>query len=625
MTQTIFLIELDSDSDIQQIKSYNKKHNDAKIIALNYLTHKILDRHNINHDVGDYYLDNADLTVIDDYSIKTTSEWYDDQKIKTLLTFDDINLGSLIEVEIWQYLTPIYKTALQITKIIEKDNPKKIISHTNLNDFVNKICRKRGIDAILSDPQTEPSLHYDVINIKYNLGKIPISFNLSRKNFLHLKNIIEKINLSFFNLESKINKKKSILLLDFNPVLYDVLLDELSGIDKNVLLLNQRRPAIWNLHSLNIIRNSKCKITRLERFKKLVSSKIEKEINILSTRLKQVWSEEQYFEQIFSVSGNTFWPSIKNGLAKKCELRFKESIERILLAHELFKNSNVSVILEWAETGQEEKEILHVSKKYGISSMILQHAMFPTSLSWNKFDRFMLGYSYPFISEKQAVWGELTKQHALSWKHDESKLLVIGSPRHDRFFNNSTNFMNKGTIILATTSVSGVSATNSPFDSYEKFEQFVIEVHRVVKKFPEKQLIVKPHPQQDFINNITELIQRIDPKIQIIYNADLVDLISSCDVLITFNDSTVALDSIILGKPTISLQIEKWAEEEDIVKMGAILSIAQIDELEPSLTKLLTDEQFRMDLITKSQKFVDVYLSNKGTASHTLAQKLDKF
>ena len=89
--------------------------------------------------------------------------------------------------------------------------------------------------------------------------------------------------------------------------------------------------------------------------------------------------------------------------------------------------------------------------------------------------------------------------------------------------------------------------------------------------------------------------------------------------------STIALESIILGKPTISLVIEDWAFEEDIIKSGAVLAISQIEEFEPKLRKLLTDKQFRMELYEKSQKFVESYLTNRGTASLSLVRELDKF
>ncbi len=177
--------------------------------------------------------------------------------------------------------------------------------------------------------------------------------------------------------------------------------------------------------------------------------------------------------------------------------------------------------------------------------------------------------------------------------------------------------------MFATTQVSGIDAENSTTRAYLKFDEFVREVCRVAKLFPDKKLIVKPHPAPDFINNITELIKEIDPKITITHTTNIKELISCCDLLITFNNSTIALESIILEKPTISLQIEKWAEYGEIVKMGAVLSISEINEIENGMKRILYDEEFKKKIMENAKKFVQMYLSNRGTASKALAKVLD--
>ena len=164
----------------------------------------------------------------------------------------------------------------------------------------------------------------------------------------------------------------------------------------------------------------------------------------------------------------------------------------------------MSVILEWAETGQEEKEIITLSKKKTIPSILLQHGMYPNSPTWNKFARFLAYFSYPFISDKQAVWGKLTKSFAVEHNHNEKDIVIVGSPRHDDFFNFKKTIKNKGTILFATTSASGIFTEGSTSDVHIKFENFVKEVCRVAKKL-DKQLVIKPHPQPDSDRKSTRL------------------------------------------------------------------------------------------------------------------------
>ena len=220
-------------------------------------------------------------------------------------------------------------------------------------------------------------------------------------------------------------------------------------------------------------------------------------------------------------------------------------------------------------------------------------------------------------------WDNFTKQQAISFGHKEDCILLAGSPRHDNFFSANKN-TTKGIIILATTSVPTISSVMSPFDSYVKFENFIREVFRIVKNLPDKRLVIKPHPHYEFLNQITELIRDIDPQIQIIYDTNLIDLINNCELLITFNNSTIALESIILEKPTISLQFEKWAEEDDIVKNNAILSISNLIDVERGILNLLYDEKFKSNMKENAQKFLQNF-TNPGHASQKLAKILNSF
>ena len=138
-------------------------------------------------------------------------------------------------------------------------------------------------------------------------------------------------------------------------------------------------------------------------------------------------------------------------------------------------------------------------------------------------------------------------------------------------------------------------------------------------------MVIKPHPAPNFINNVIELIREIDPKISINHTVDVKSLIANCDLLITFNNSTIALDSIMLGVPTISLQIEKWAEENDIVKANAVLSISKISDIENGMRCMLYDEELRNKMKNNADNFLGMYLSNRGLASKKLSEFLDTF
>ena len=272
MTNTIFLIE--NQVDIEEIKNSISYYKNSKIFSLSYPAYKNLIKNQISNEIGEDYLTVEDRKNIDDNVINITTTWHNHNSIKDFIVFGGYNLAILIEMELLQYFARIYGNAMTIIKIIEKEEPNLIIAYTQLNDFIQRICKLKNIQVILHDNAEQPSLLFDKMNIKYNLGSYPLSITISRSRYLKIKKFVEKAINSIFRLNPnfKLGRKKSILLIDFNPVQYDVLIKALSASDKNILLLNQRRPAVWNLQSLKIILNSKCKIIHLDHFKKKIDN-----------------------------------------------------------------------------------------------------------------------------------------------------------------------------------------------------------------------------------------------------------------------------------------------------------------------------------------------------------------
>jgi hypothetical protein len=625
MSNKIFFIE-----DFEDTNTINKiiTENNPIVFSLNYATHIILDKNDIPHQIGESYLTETDEKEIDNTTINTTLHWHENELLKKTFVFDDINLANSLEMEFIQYFTKIYLTIFSVMRIIEKEKPVEVFAATAVNDFIRRVCESRGIKITLLDQTADSALILDRLNIKFDVLSIPISFHVSRNKFMKIKKFTEIVIDRLFSLQPISNSNKnSILLLDFNVLQYQELIKELSALDKNILLLNQRRPAIWNLQSFKIIRDSKCKIIHLQQFEKNVRQKITDEASSFANSLAKIWSMDSVFEKIFSINSYTFWHSIKNSFISTCNSRFKESIHRILVLHELFKTLKISVILEWAETAQEEKEVISIAKKYGIKSVLLQHSLYPTTKVLEPFGRFLSYFSYPAISDKQAIWGQIMKKYALTHGYNEENLLVVGSPRHDHFVNYQSNTSkSQGIILLATSGATGIAAKYSTTLARINYDKFTKEVIRILKTFSDKKLVVKiaPHQEHVGIANVIDLIKEIDPNIPVMITANLTELITSCDVLITFNNSTIALESLLMGKPTASIQTEEWLQDEEISKMGAILSVSKMSELEPQLRKLVYDEEFKKQLQTNAKIFLQKYIENLGSSSKALSVELDK-
>jgi len=112
----------------------------------------------------------------------------------------------------------------------------------------------------------------------------------------------------------------------------------------------------------------------------------------------------------------------------------------------------------------------------------------------------------------------------------------------------------------------------------------------------------------------------------VIQNQNIVDSIKSCDVMISLNYSTAALDAMILQKPTLTVLPENQGyDKEDMITMGATLYEPDLNKLESLLKNLLENKKFKQELIKKGNLFVDHYLTNQGTSSREISTFLSDF
>ncbi len=620
--RVIFLVQ--NGTDFSKLENTIKKFSVYTVYSLDYESHKLLERKKITHKIGEDVLTSADFDAIDLSAINCTKNCF--ESYKEILTIENIFLAELFEHELFFYLIRQFLNVHVILKILEKEYTETVIDFTNAGDFVKKLTKFKKIKHIHFGIIKPPSLYHDNVRINFNLSKIPMNFELSRKTFSRIKKPIQRLTSEIYDLEPNSQNKKNILLLNFDPLQYEELLMEFKKENINFLLLNLRKPAITNKKSLDIIKNSKSKIVDLNKFSKFVKSDIFYAQKNLQNIIEKIFNDDSSFEKLFSVHKFSFWSSIKDQFRDICTSRFQESTERLFLFKKLFSTFDIDTILVWVEVGQEEKECILMGKFFSIKSVMLQHGRYQTSKKWDKFARFLAYFSSSLLTDKQIIWGEITKQYALSHNHSPNNVLIGGSPRHDKFFNLSSRKNKKtGKILLATTGTMYISADSCTTGSQTKYDEYFKEVYRIVKSLPEKKLVVKPHPGPLLTKYVENLVNEIDPSITVIRNTDLHELINECEVLITFNNSTTALEAISLNKPVISLQTESWANEDDIAQAGAVVSISNIKDCEKVIKKILFDTLFRKQQMDKGSNFLRKYMSNPGKASKSVAEIFKNF
>jgi glycosyltransferase involved in cell wall biosynthesis len=599
----------------------------TQIISCDILSHEKLLKMNIDHQMIENYIEKNDQDLIDKLVIDSSHEWYSQEGITELLEFENMNLGSLLELEIGPYFLQIIKNFIGVKRVIEKENPSNIICSTPLSMIVKIFTKDKNIKIKSYDISNTTSLVYDRIQISFNIGKKLFSIWVSRKFALKIKNTLEFVtNLIFkfkFNFLN-ISKRKSIILLDFNPMVHGDFLKELKRLDQNIILLNQRRPAVWNFESLRNVKQSNAKIIQLEDFlNPELSSMIEQKQKELQKCLQKMFLNDDVLIKFFSIDKISFWPCIKNDFAQMCYERFNEIIKKSILSKELIKKINISSMLMLYDTGLEEKIFVNAANRFKIPGIILQHGAY-TKRDTGLIAPIML--PLPADGLLHSLWGSETENIFRQVGIKNEDMLLVGSPRYDELFKIKNKCKNKNIILLGTNVIPELEYSLIDSNMLMKFKNIFTDICKISANIPNKKLIVKLHPNQSLPYDVRPLLKEIDPSIPIYKTTNILDLIKDCDVFVYIDFSTALLEAMILNKPTITFKIYPDSYYEDkFYTSGATLLVSTIDEFKEALNSILFNEAFRKDLLQKAENYVKDSFVNQENASKFLINILKKY
>lgn len=629
LNNTVILIDHVVDLDVPGIKQ--KLHN-SLVFSFDSEVHQVLEKKGINHQIGDEYLSKEDRLGLFDLSLELASSWYKNMSFSKEFELDGVNLLGLFDTfEFQQYLIHVMTRFLTIKKILDKEIPTTVIVTDNFSKIVKALLDNKNVKIETYESISSPPLLYDKIEIMLNLGRMPISFHISRSSYLKMKDQLENLICKLFNFWVDFNdNKKTILFLEVNPSSYTELISEIRKNNRNVLFLNRRRPAIWNLKSINTLRKYGCKLPNTNTIlDKLEKNQILEFKDQIYAKLEKLWSDEVTLKKLFILQEHSFWPVIRDTVIARYKERMIEYINLLMISRKLLQKGNVSCIFLLYEIGETEKAILSLNKNK-IPSLVHQHGFDNLTQNLAKYDPLKV---IPLKSDKIAVYGEINKNYLNVYqKVDPSRILVTGSPRHDHFFRRKLPQSNKKQKTILITPVPITEFTAQPTtDLYLKFENFIKNFLSTVKDISDVRVIVKLHPSREYHNEeIKNLFKQLDNTIPVYQMNPIIDLLEECDILVniqpeSYNSSTVIMEAFILNKPTMTVFLDDQYHDIEFVKDGASLVISEKSNLEQNLKNILFDEQTRENLIINGRRYLQRYMANHGTASQYLSKVITSY
>ena len=98
------------------------------------------------------------------------------------------------------------------------------------------------------------------------------------------------------------------------------------------------------------------------------------------------------------------------------------------------------------------------------------------------------------------------------------------------------------------------------------------------------------------------------------------ELINSCDVIVTTNHTTTILESYLLQRPVICLPIIDYnLGIPTLFDFNSDMNIP-IEKFQVTLEKLMRDNNFKNQIIQRQNQFVENYLANHGSSSKKLIE-----
>ena len=615
-TNSSVILLIDSDFDLSKIKSIKKDFQYDKVISFDYNSHKNLNLENTKHEISDEFIKQKETNEIQNY-LYTFSKWYDVKSIQKYFMIEDLNIGQLLQEQFIDYMIKFLKKFFEFKEIYKKFPNSTFISSGILYEI--SAIFSSNVQKIDTDEEVNYDFVHDKVRIDLNLGKNKINFSLSSSKYKKIKHFSEKFTQSLFEPKTTPNSR-NVLLVELSTEIYQNLLEESRRHNVNLIQFGIRRPAIWNMNTFKIIKNSKCGIITPD---SLIDSelkiKIQEQKNLITNQISDLYKQDEILSKYFSYDGYSFWYTIKPIIQKLFEKKVEEIARDIQTIKTLFQRIKIDTIMISSEIGITEQIVISESKKHGIKLILLQHGIYydtkeaiETNLSKGL---------YPIKSDKFLVWGKISENNLKNIDIIKpTKLKIIGHPKYDSWKPISMS-KDSSSVLLTLTGPEHMFIQGHQISNIIKFENHVEQICREVIAM-KKKLIIKIHPSFH-VFDFSEMIKKISSDIEVVSTGGIRELINSCDVMIATNHTTAILESYLLQKPVIYLPIIDYnLGIPTLFDFNEETNIS-IEKLQMTLEKLLCDKNFKNKTIQRQNEFVENYLTDHENSSKKLLEYIE--
>ncbi|CAI9832236.1 hypothetical protein IBTHAUMO2_640011 [Nitrosopumilaceae archaeon] len=584
-----------------------------RIVTLDYVAHMNLRAAGVDHELIEDYIKPDREAAAADKAIREMSRNWHGGEAAQFTNHDGLDLGTPLEEYMMQYLAQVIKKFTGIARLVAEYSPDAAYCSGHIGLMIHGISPKVELRVL---PIGSSSVaHFEDVRIPIRLGSRLSHVKVSRSTVLKMKKLAERTTGALVGNTG--SKDSRILFLNFEVTAYEEMLSEFSK-RYDIVMLNERRPVVWNLASLRAARRLGCTITSLDRHSDAeAASEIREAESAIDGKVDRLVGSG-HLGRYFAISGMSFWPAISDEFTGMIRDRFKESARRFLLARRMFKRERIDGILLLYANSFEEKVILSAAEAEAIPATSIEHGYLPSRPYMERYRSIFLG-SNPYC--RNLVWGERSRD-LLSDVPPHAAATAVGSPRHDEFFHVDNKSSKR--IVLFDSFNTEVDLHSIDSRVLEKNEEMIKELCKELGGLP-YDFAVKLHPGHHVLGySLKPSIERASPGTPVHQAGDVMDFLAGCSLAVASAPTTVMLEAMIMRIPTLVCIPDGFWDKEDVFTTGASLLVHSYEEFRDVLPRVLDDEEFRGDLLSRSDSYVARYFSFPGRASQMIAAaKLD--
>ena len=332
-----------------------------------------------------------------------------------------------------------------------------------------------------------------------------------------------------------------------------------------------------------------------------------------SRRYHKEWShlkDSQEFINSLNYNEISLYSSLKGEFKKIFEGHASEAVLFIELMRRIIKIEKPDLILTTDEYDLFGRAAVIAGKLWGVPTLAIQHGnISPDHVGYiHTKDEISdeIAPEYCPLATKTAVYGPWPKKVLVEdCNYPEGSVVVTGQARYDTLARADKIFSRENFCERY-----GLDAGNKialictqAFPVFEERIVFLKSILKALKEFPEIQIVIKPHPNENE-EWCKEIVEEQKASVSILpKRSNTYEAIYACDIMLAFFSTTIT-EALILNKPVVVVNLTGRLDPMPYVESGAALGSYREEDIEPAIRKALYDENIREKLRNVRTKFV---------------------